>query len=70
MKLKLVIVALFTIIATSCIDNMHPAGSKEEAAEPTTAAASDDFKFWTWTTGGLRVAEGVWGAKTRNYKRF
>ena len=67
MKLKHLIVLLVAIVATSCIDNMHPAGNKDQAEKTQDSSASEDFKFWTWTTADPKRSDDSYVEEFKKY---
>ena len=68
MRFKHLFLILVAIVATtSCIDNLHPAGSKKENENP--AETSADFKFWTWMTADASRSDASYTEEFKKYAK-
>ena len=66
MKIKHLFLILVAVVATtSCIDNIHPAGSKTESEK--TAEVPKDFKFWTWMSADASRTDESY---TEEFKKY
>ena len=65
MKLKLSLLALATLLAVSCIDNMKL--EKKKIANSSIEKNSPDFKYWTWITANPQRVDSSY---TNEFKKY